>query len=191
MFAPLFDAIRQVTRSREYSGKIEDKTDIAYRVIADHIRCLTFAITDGAVPSNEGRGYVLRRILRRAVKYGRIDLGCDEPFMHRLVDIVVETMGDAFPELQKPGNAKRVAEILHDEEVSFGHTLERGIKLFNEATDVNPSARDSAHPTISADDAFTLYDTYGFPLDLTQLMAEERGMTVRHRGIRSADGRSP
>ena len=96
-------------------------------MIADHIRCLTFALTDGAVPSNEGRGYVLRRILRRAVRFGRQQLELKEPFLHTLVPVVVEAMGDAFPELKK--NPERVAEIVKDEEVSFGRTLDRGSTL--------------------------------------------------------------
>src|SRR4051812_26459637 len=108
--------------------------DIAFRVIADHVRCLTFALTDGAVPSNEGRGYVLRRVLRRAVRFGRQQLELKDPFLHTLVPIVVDAMGGAFPELhQNPG---RVAEIIKDEEVSFSRTLDRGIKLFEEAANV-------------------------------------------------------
>jgi alanyl-tRNA synthetase len=107
------------------------RKDIAFRVIADHARCLTFALTDGAVPSNEGRGYVLRRILRRAVRFGRQQLGLREPFLHMLVPIVVDSMGEAFPELRK--NPKHVIELIKDEEVSFGKTLDRGIQLFNEA----------------------------------------------------------
>src|SRR6476661_4025742 len=105
--------------------------DIAFRVIADHVRCLTFALTDGAVPSNEGRGYVLRRILRRAVRFGRQQLELREPFLHKLVPVVVGAMGGAFPELKKhPG---RVVELVKDEEISFGKTLDRGIELFQEA----------------------------------------------------------
>ena len=148
--------------------------DIAFRVIADHVRCLTFALTDGAVPTNEGRGYVLRRILRRAVRFGRQQLGLKDPFLHTLVPIVVEAMGGAFPELKK--NPGRVAEIIKGEEVSFGRTLDRGIELFDEA------ARRSKGRAIAAEDAFKLHDTYGFPIDLTRIMAEERGMTVDLEG---------
>ena len=147
--------------------------DVAYRVVADHVRCLTFALTDGAVPSNEGRGYVLRRILRRAVRYGRQYLGTTEPFLHKLVSVVVETMHGAFPELQEsPG---RIAEVILDEEASFGKTLDRGIALFEEAADY---AVKHHHGRISGEDAFKLHDTYGFPIDLTELMAEERGLKV-------------
>jgi alanyl-tRNA synthetase len=148
--------------------------DIAFRVIADHVRCLTFALTDGAVPSNEGRGYVLRRILRRAVRFGRQQLELREPFLHKLVPVVVDAMGGAFPELKN--NPGHVAEIIREEEVGFGKTLDRGIALFEEAAG---RARDNR---ISGHGAFRLHDTYGFPIDLTRIMAEERGMTVDLQG---------
>ena len=174
VFTPLFTAIQKVTGAKPYGGKMEDHTDIAYRILADHIRCLTFALTDGAVPSNEGRGYVLRRILRRAVRHGRQTFGMNEPFFYKLVDAVVDLMGDAFPELKK--NPKDVAELIKEEEVSFGKTIDRGIALFEEAARKGGKA-------ITAEDAFMLYDTYGFPLDLTQVMAEERGMSVDVAGF--------
>ncbi|MFW6335817.1 MAG: alanine--tRNA ligase, partial [Phycisphaeraceae bacterium] len=187
VFTPIFDAIRHVTGAEPYQpgGNGENLTDannIAYRVIADHIRCLTFALTDGATPSNEGRGYVLRRILRRAVRHGRQTLGVNEPFLHKLVQPVVNHMGEAFPELKKNGNADRVASIIEDEEASFHKTLDRGIALFEQAADnAKNSSKDGRR--VSAEDAFTLYDTYGFPLDLTQVMAEERGMYVDVKGF--------
>ena len=187
VFTPLFDAIQGVTGARAYSPggdgeALSDPVNVAYRVIADHLRCLTFALTDGAVPSNEGRGYVLRRILRRAVRYGRQTLNVTDPFLHRLVPSVVDHMGEAFPELAKPGNADRVAEIIREEEESFGKTLDRGITLFEQAAEkAKAESRDGKR--ISPEDAFTLYDTYGFPLDLTQLMAEERGMYVDVAGF--------
>ena len=146
------------------------RTDIAFRVVADHARCLTFALTDGATPGNEGRSYVLRRILRRAARFGRQQLGLDQPFLHKLVPVVVEAMGDAFPELKQ--NPQRVAELIREEEVSFGRTLGRGIELFEDA------AGRARRETISGDDAFKLHDTYGFPIDLTKVMAQERGMSV-------------
>jgi alanyl-tRNA synthetase len=146
--------------------------DTAYRVIADHVRTLTFALADGAVPDKEGRGYVLRRILRRAVRYGWQYLGLHEPFMHRLVETVVATMGDAFPPLRK--NPARIAEIIRDEEESFARTLDRGLRLFEEA-----AARAREHRgEIQGDDAFRLHDTFGFPVDLTEIMAGERGLRV-------------
>jgi alanyl-tRNA synthetase len=187
LFHPFWDALKRLS-GRTYAGKYPKtnaadpvaeaadaqlRTDIAFRVIADHIRCLTFAMTDGADPSNEGRGYVLRRILRRAVRFGRQQLELREPFLHTLVPIVVDAMGDAFPELKK--NPQRVAEVIKDEEVSFGRTLDRGIKLFEEAAE---SEGAKSRSLISAEAAFKLHDTYGFPIDLTRIMAEERGMKV-------------
>lgn len=148
------------------------RRDIAFRVIADHIRCLTFALTDGATPGNEGRGYVLRRILRRAVRFGRQQLELREPFLHTLVAVVVDSMGHAFPELKN--HPERVADILRDEEVSFGRTLDRGIQLFEEAV--------AGRTQMPAEAAFKLHDTYGFPIDLTRIMAEERGLTVDLEG---------
>ncbi len=170
VFTPLFTAIQQVTGARAYTAKLEDHIDVAYRVIADHLRCLTFALTDGATPGNEGRGYVLRRILRRAVRHGRQTLGVAEPFLHKLVPAVVSAMGDAFPELKK--NPQHVIDLIHEEEQSFGRTLDRGIALFEQA------ASRAAGKQVTGADAFMLHDTYGFPLDLTQVMAEERGLSV-------------
>jgi alanyl-tRNA synthetase len=186
VFAPIFAAIERLTGARPYMGRVGQadagNIDTAYRVIADHIRTLTFAISDGAVPSNLGRGYVLRRILRRAVRYGRQMLGARTGFFSQLVPVVVQHMGEAFPELRK--DPLRVERIIRDEEDSFGKTLDRGIKLFDEAAGRAASARRSAgdgrkdFAVISADDAFKLHDTYGFPIDLTILMAEERGLKV-------------
>ncbi len=181
VFSPLFAAIRNVTGAREYSGKLDDPVDIAYRVIADHIRTLTFALTDGAHCGNEGRNYVLRRILRRAVFYGQFRLGVKldgppGPFFYKLVPAVIENFKDAFPELTK--HVDKVTAEIRDEEESFGKTLDRGITLFDEAArGLAPGGK------IPADDAFQLHDTYGFPLDLTQLMAAERGMTVDVEGF--------
>jgi len=148
--------------------------DIAFRVIADHIRCLSFAVADGIAPSNEGRGYVLRRILRRAVRYGR-SLGFHEPFFYKLAAVVADHFGAVFPELRK--NRDRVKAVLKSEEESFNRTLDRGIQLFEE---VVGGLAGKAFP---AAEAFKLYDTYGFPLDLTELMARERGLTVDTCGV--------
>jgi alanyl-tRNA synthetase len=149
--------------------------DIAFRVIADHIRCLTFALTDGAIPDNEGRGYVLRRILRRAVRFGRQNLGLRQPFLHQLVPVIVETMSEAFPELKK--NPQHVAEIIRGEEESFSRTLDRGLELFGAAAEEARAANRNA-PVISAENAFKLHDTFGFPIDLTQVMAREQNFGV-------------
>jgi len=178
VFAPLFKAIREVTGAAPYNGRLHSAVDVAYRVIADHVRTLTFALADGAAPSNEGRGYVLRRILRRAVRYGRQNLNVADPFMHRLVPVVVEQMGDMFEELRRAPGA--IAELIREEEESFGRTLDRGIALFDEAA---TRAETAGQRSISGEDAFRLYDTFGFPLDLTQLMAEERDMTVDTAGF--------
>ncbi len=173
IWSPIFDAIQDKTGAKAYGGSMEDAADIAFRVIADHIRCLTIAITDGATPSNEGRGYVLRRILRRAVRIARQTLGVDGPMLCELVPAVVGTLGDAFPELKK--NPQRVAEVIKQEELAFLKTIDRGIEHFREAA--------SGKEQVSAEDAFKLHDTYGFPIDLTQVMAEERGMTVDVAGF--------
>jgi alanyl-tRNA synthetase len=164
----------------------QEKIDVAFRVIADHIRALSFAIADGIIPSNEGRGYVLRRILRRAVRYGRV-LGFHEPFFFKLVDVVARTMGDVFPEVR--ARQLKIKETIRWEEEAFNRTLDRGIEVFNKTiadrkrlkriVDQDNEARDgSAQVIFPSRIVFELYDTYGFPLDLTELMAREQGFTV-------------
>ena len=176
VFMPLFAKIELLTNPpHAYTGRLGvhdvGNVDTAYRVIADHIRTLTFAITDGATPSNVGRGYVLRRILRRAVRYGRQVLHAKPGFLAALVPTVVERFGAFFPELK--ADSARVARIILEEEESFGKTLDRGIKLFEEVAAKGP---------IGAEDAFRLYDTFGFPIDLTEQMAEERKLKVDRPG---------
>jgi alanyl-tRNA synthetase len=171
LFMPTIARIGEIT-GHKYTSKLGSKTDNAFRVIADHIRAVAFAITDGATPSNEGRGYVIRRILRRASRFGR-ELGMHEPFMYKLVPVVVECLGDAFDEIK--ARADHVATVIEAEEASFGRTLDRGIEIFAAAA---KRAEKTGEKTISGEDAFQLYDTYGFPLDLTELMAEERGLKV-------------
>ncbi|PKA55615.1 Alanine--tRNA ligase [Apostasia shenzhenica] len=182
VFMPIFDAIRQATGARPYSGKLGpddvDKVDFAYRVVADHIRTLSFAIADGSRPGNEGREYVLRRILRRAVRYGREVLKAQEGFFSSLVGIVVNVMGDVFPELKQ--HEAKIREIISEEEASFGRTLVKGIEKFKKA------AQDLKGNILSGQDTFVLWDTYGFPVDLTQLMAEERGLKVDVDGFNVA-----
>jgi alanyl-tRNA synthetase len=198
-----------------YGGPLQqaeqEKTDIAFRVIADHIRTLSFSIADGILPGNNDRNYVLRRILRRAVRYGRT-LGFREPFFYKLVDVLAETMGDVFPEIR--GRRSHVVEIIKAEEEAFNQTLDRGIELLEEAVreirnigpvSVMPGMRplsplkagkleilpDGSREEITFGSgneigggvAFKLYDTYGFPLDLTELMARERGLTVDTAGF--------
>jgi alanyl-tRNA synthetase len=177
VFAPIFAAIHKVTGAAAYGGRLEDMKDTAYRVIADHVRALTFAITDGAAPGNEGRNYVLRRILRRAERYGRQYLGATKPFLCDLVPAVVEAMGHVFPELKK--NPRHVAELIREDEESFIRTLDRGIKLFQEAAG---RARQGGKNVISGKDAFQLHDTYGLYIDITEQMASEAGLTVDRAG---------
>jgi alanyl-tRNA synthetase len=173
VFTPIFRELEKLS-GKKYGSSLQDASDIAFRVIADHIRCLSFSIADGIAPSNEGRGYVLRRILRRAVRYGR-NLGFREPFFYKLVDVVAANFGDVFPELRK--NKDRVQATLKSEEESFNRTLDRGIELFEEVVGGLKAT------TFPAAEAFKLYDTYGFPLDLTELMARERGLAVDVAGF--------
>ncbi len=171
LFSPITDAVAKIT-GHKYTSQLHNKTDIAFRVIADHIRALTFAITDGAMPSNEGRGYCIRRILRRAARFGR-ELGMHEPFIYKLVPVVVDILGGAFEEAKQ--RAEHTSVVIKSEEESFGKTLDRGIEIFNSAAQ---RAVKSGKKIIDGEDAFQLYDTYGFPLDLTELMASERGLKV-------------
>lgn len=150
-----------------------DESDIAMRVIADHIRAVSFAIADGAAPSNDGRGYVVRRILRRAIRYGWDKLGLKEPFMHKLVATLASTMGDVFSVLRE--QQSYVTNVIQAEENSFLKTLGQGIQLFNSMSE--------GKFVISGEDAFKLHDTYGFPIDLTALMARERGLDVDQDGF--------
>ena len=171
LFMPIIDAASEMS-GHKYTSALGNKTDNAFRVISDHIRALSMAITDGAMPSNEGRGYVIRRILRRASRFGR-ELDMHEPFLYKLVPVVADCLGEAFPEINE--RADFVSTVIESEEESFGRTLDRGIEIFNRAAD---KAQKSKNKTITGDDAFQLYDTYGFPIDLTRLMAEEQGLKV-------------
>src|SRR5881227_2385107 len=241
IFRPIFDELEKLS-GKKYESTLpkhgtagesdQEKIDIAFRVIADHIRALSFAIADGIIPSNEGRGYVLRRVLRRAVRYGRT-LGFHEPFFFKLVDVVAQTMGDVFPEIRAKQRTSK--ETIGREEEAFNKTLDRGISEFHNAIirsiqrhstnaglgermiiEMEPyrsrgglvtnihnadkplprvrlnvataTATDfekllGARPIISGEHAFALFDTYGFPLDLTELMARERGLTVDVAGF--------
>ena len=156
-------------------GESED-TDVAMRVIADHIRAISFSIADGQLPSNVKAGYVIRRILRRAVRYGYTFLGLTEPFLCRLVQQLVDDMGEAYPEL--PAQQKLIESVIREEEMAFLRTLDRGIKLLDDCME-----RSRVTKVISGSDAFRLYDTFGFPIDLTDLIAAEHGFTVDHEGF--------
>jgi alanyl-tRNA synthetase len=230
IFRPIFDELEKLS-GKKYTSTLpnsdlsairnpQSAIDVAFRVIADHIRTLSFAIADGIIPSNEGRGYVLRRVLRRAVRYGRT-LGFHEPFFFKLVDVVARTMGDVFREVR--AKQKTIKETIQREEEAFNRTLDVGITLFERAIDlveaapatlkIDPSKavdlkgpreyspdisgepdtisygrfqrddRGNVRKQLSGQIAFKLYDTYGFPLDLTELLARERGFTVDLAGF--------
>lgn len=184
IFTPIFAAIQDVCKCRSYTALVgaddKDLVDMAYRVIADHIRTLTFAITDGAMPASDGRGYVLRRILRRAVRYGQEMLGAPAGFFTKLVPVVVEKFSGFFPELL----AKKayVMSVINDEELSFMRTLDKGVKHFNR---VVAEMKKTGTTVLPATDAHLLFGSMGFPLDLTELMAAERGLTVDTAGFQS------
>ncbi|BGP33039.1 Alanine--tRNA ligase [Rhodotorula toruloides] len=186
VFRPLFDKIQQLTNARAYEGKLGkddvDGIDTAYRVVADHVRTLTFAICDGGVPSNVGRGYVLRRVLRRGARYVRKKFGVPiGSFFSSLVPTLVEQMGGFFPEIQ--GKFDDLKEILDEEEESFARTLDRGEKLFESYVQ---QAKKEGSTTLRGADVWRLYDTYGFPVDLTLLMAEEAGLSIDQAAFEAA-----
>jgi alanyl-tRNA synthetase len=168
VFLPIISTIEKLS-GRAYSGALDHKDGIAMRVMADHVRTVAFSVADGAFPGNEGRGYVLRRILRRAVRYSR-NLGFREPILFKLVQVLVDTMGDIFPELKAQQGV--VERVIKAEEETFLQTLGRGLDKFDELS------ASSTASIVAGENAFLLYDTFGFPLDLTELIARERGMTV-------------
>ncbi|ANB15880.1 alanine--tRNA ligase [Sugiyamaella lignohabitans] len=178
VFLPLFAKIQELTGARDYTGKFgaEDKdgVDTAYRVVADHVRTLTFALADGGVPNNDGRGYVLRRILRRGARYVRKKFNAPiGTFFSRLAPTLIDQVGDMFPELKK--NTEDIFEILNEEEESFSRTLDRGEKLFEQYAS---QALANGQKFLNGKDVWRLYDTYGFPVDLTRLMAEEANLDI-------------
>ena len=168
LFMPLIQSLEKIS-GREYKPGAEGTP---FRVAADHTRALVFAITDGAFPSNEGRGYVLRRLLRRAARFGR-ELGCTGPFLYRLVPQVITAMGGAFPEIKE--RRAYVEEVIRSEEERFNETLEQGIQKFGVMVDV---CSKQGKKNLAGNEVFSLYDTYGFPMDLTRLMAAEKGLAV-------------
>jgi alanyl-tRNA synthetase len=181
IFHPLFDKIEKLS-GKQYKSTLpkagtgeseQEKIDVAFRVIADHIRTLSFSIADGILPGNNDRNYVLRRILRRAVRYGRT-LGFHEPFFYKLVEVLAGKMGGVFPELRK--KQAHVQEVIKAEEEAFNKTLDKGIAMFEKSVPMTTKEVPGAL-------AFELYDTYGFPLDLTELMARERGLAVDTAGF--------
>ncbi|WP_313636175.1 alanine--tRNA ligase, partial [Exiguobacterium sp.] len=172
-----------IHKTEEISGKIyrdDSKLDVAFKVIADHIRTVSFAIGDGALPSNEGRGYVLRRLLRRAVRYAKM-LGIERPFMYELVDTVGNVMVDFYP--QVPEKADFIKRVIKNEEERFHETLHDGLAILNT---VAQTSKANGEHVISGEDAFRLYDTYGFPLELTVEYAEDHQMSVDEEGFKQA-----
>ncbi len=173
VFSPMIAKISELSDTKYTSS--DSQTDIAIRVIADHIRAVSFAIADGQIPSNSGAGYVIKRILRRAIRYGYSFLGFKEGFMYQLVPTLANQMGDAFPELKK--QQELITRVIQEEESSFLRTLDKGIDRFNNYVN-------SLHgKTIDGKFAFELYDTFGFPIDLTELMAREQGLHVDIQGF--------
>ncbi|MBU1297981.1 MAG: alanine--tRNA ligase [Bacteroidetes bacterium] len=169
VFMPIITRISELV-DKLYQSKLEDPLDISMRVIADHVRMLSFSIADGGIPSNEGRGYVMRRILRRAARFGR-NLGMHEPFIYKVVEAVVHSMGNQYPEIKE--KQTHIERVIKGEEESFNVTLDRGLEIFESVV-----ARLEKSKTFPGEDAFKLYDTFGFPIDLTQLIAEDRGLHV-------------
>ena len=173
VFMPILQAIGQLV-GQEYQTS---KEQMAFRVIADHIRMLTFSIADGGLPSNEGRGYVMRRILRRAARYGR-KLNMHEPFMYKLVPTVVQMMGDVYPEIRE--RQEHIMAVIRSEEEHFNQTLDRGLEIFEK---IKEDLKRRGELVIPGHDVFRLYDTYGFPVDLTRILAEENGLTLDMAGF--------
>lgn len=190
VFAPLFARIQELTNARPYAGKLGeedvDGIDTAYRVVADHVRTLTFAMSDGGVPDKDGRGYVLRRILRRGVrfvrKYFQVPIG---HFFSQLLPTLVAQMGDFYPEITR--KSEEIKALLDEEEQSFARTLDRGEKLFEQYAE---KAKAEGRTKLSGSDVWRLYDTFGFPVDLTSIMAEEQGLTFDQAEFEQAQAES-
>ena len=174
IFTPIIDKIAKLA-GKVYSQNNE--ADVAMRVMADHLRAVAFAIADGQLPSNTGAGYVIRRILRRAVRYGFTFLGFEEPIIYKLLPVLDEQLGEAFPEIRT--QQKFISQVIKEEEASFLRTLAHGIKKFEKYTETNKDKKQ-----IEGDFAFELFDTFGFPIDLTQLIAREKGLTVDMDGFK-------
>ncbi|MEC8758964.1 MAG: alanine--tRNA ligase, partial [Bacteroidota bacterium] len=174
VFQPLIGHLSQAS-GKTYTGR-DDKVNVALRVCADHVRAVAFSIADGQLPSNAGAGYVIRRILRRAVRYGYSFLGLDRPFLFELVDVMADQMGDFFPELR--AQQALIAKVMKEEEEGFLRTLDTGIQRLDEKI--------SGADRLDGDAAFELYDTYGFPIDLTALICGENGVEVDQAGFEAA-----
>uniref|UniRef100_A0A1B0DQ75 alanine--tRNA ligase n=1 Tax=Phlebotomus papatasi TaxID=29031 RepID=A0A1B0DQ75_PHLPP len=187
IFVPIFDAIQAATGAPKYQGRVgtedSDGVDMAYRVLADHARTITIALSDGGCPDNTGRGYVLRRILRRAVRFATEKLNAKPGMFAGLVATVVELLGDTFPEIAN--NPQRIVDIVNEEEQQFLKTLDRGRNLLNRTITKLGQVK-----IVPGDVAWRLYDTFGFPVDLTHLMAEEKGLSIDMEGYEAAKERA-
>ncbi|MFC5682754.1 alanine--tRNA ligase [Flavobacterium sp. MAHUQ-51] len=196
VFTPLIEKVEQITGKKYTSnnvilsgveGEEQNKINIAIRVIVDHVRAVAFAIADGQLPSNNGAGYVIRRILRRAIRYGFTFLNTKEPFIYQLVAVLADQMGEFFPEIKKQQTL--VTNVIREEEASFLRTIEKGIELIQEYIHLRDAVIQEGVQTekeIEGKAAFELYDTYGFPLDLTELIAKENGYSVNVAGFEKA-----
>ncbi len=188
VFTPLIEKIEKITRLKYTPNEIilneseesikQNKTNIAIRVVADHVRAVAFAIADGQLPSNNGAGYVIRRILRRAIRYGFTFLNTKEPFIHSLVEVLANQMGEFFPEIQ--AQQQFVTNVIREEEASFLRTLDQGLQLLDKVI------AETNGKTVSGDKAFELYDTFGFPIDLTALILREKGFELDEAGFNGA-----
>lgn len=172
------DIIKEISSITGKNYGVNEKWDVAMRVVADHLRAVSFSIADGQLPSNNKAGYVIRRILRRAVRYGYTNLGLEEPFIHKLVPVLVQKMGDNYPELKS--GKDHISKIIFEEESSFLKTLGKGLKMIEKQVEELLDEKKSVMPGRSA---FELYDTYGFPVDLTQLILRENNMTLDLKGF--------
>ena len=176
VFTPLISKVGEIA-GKDYATS-DEKVRIAMRVISDHVRAITFSIADGQLPSNVKAGYVIRRILRRAVRYAYTFLGVKEPLLHKLVPTLVEQMGDSYPEIRKQEGL--ISKVIKEEEETFLRTLDRGIRLMD---DVVAKCKAENRKLVNGTDAFVLYDTFGFPIDLTELIAKENGLEIDHPGF--------
>ncbi|MGK6341765.1 alanine--tRNA ligase [Chryseobacterium sp. DT-3] len=179
VFTPLIAKVEELS-GKKYTGILEDEKDIAIRVVVDHIRAVAFAIADGQLPSNGGAGYVIRRILRRGISYSYRFLGMKEPFLYKLVAVLQEQMGTFFPEIEKQG--KLVSEVIKSEEDSFLKTIENGLIRVEKL--IQQTIADGSK-VLPSEEVFELYDTYGFPDDLTRIIAEEKGLTIDEAGFKA------
>ena len=175
LFAPFLAALAK--KSGKTYGK-DEQTDIAFRVIVDHIRAISFTIADGQLPSNNKAGYVIRRILRRAVRYGYTFLGFHEPFLYELTSLIAENFGDVFPEVRQ--QQEFISKVIYEEEASFLRTLDNGLKILDQ---IKAELKEKNETVIPGKTAFELYDTFGFPLDLTSLIARENGLSLDEKGF--------